>query len=97
MTSPPVNLVGAALDEWNRITTDRAWTPSQLASLAGYCAAYGRWSDAETWLADPAHGPVLTIHDDKGNIKSHGAAPQLLIAERSLKEMGRLARLLRLR
>jgi hypothetical protein len=64
-------------------------------NLAAWCAAYGRWYDAEEWLSDPGHGAVLTIRDDKGNVKSHGPAPQVAIAERSVKEMARLAKMLR--
>lgn len=94
---PPVVLVGEALAEWNRRINDRAWPPSARMNLAAYCAAFGRWHDAEQWLADPDHGPVVTIRDDKGNIKSHGPAPQLAIAERSIKEMARIAKLIRLR
>lgn len=62
-----------------------------VTNLAAYCAAYGRWVRAEQWLADPEHGPVVTIRDDKGNVKSHGPAPQLRIAEQASKEMSRLA------
>jgi len=53
-------------------------------------------ADAETWLNDPEHGPVVTIRDDKGNVRSHGPAPQLAIAEQSAKEAVRLAKSLRL-
>ena len=38
----------------------------------------------------------MTISDDKGNVRSHGPAPQLQIAERAAKEMARLDKQLRL-
>jgi len=80
---------------WARLAT-AAVPVAKLQQLAEYCAAYGRWVAAEEWLAEPGHGPVMTIRDDKGNIKSHGPAPHLAIVERSAKEMARLAPGLRL-
>lgn len=96
-TDPPVPLVGAALGRWAELRAAAKWSPAELDDLAAYCAAYGRWHDAETWLADPSHGSVVTIRDDKGNIKSHAPAPQVAVAERASKEMARLGKALRLR
>jgi phage terminase small subunit len=93
---PPVPLAGAALAKWAELAPQLAarphFRPAKMTDLAAYCAAFGRWHDAEEFLADPEHGPVLTIRDDKGNIKSHGPAPQLAIAERAAKELARLAK-----
>lgn len=93
---PPVPLHGVALARWREMIGAADWKPGEMATLAAYCAAFGRWADAEAWLSDPEHGPVVTIRDDKGNIKSHAPAPQLAIGERAAKEMGRLAKDLRL-
>lgn len=97
---PPAPLAGAALDRWTALAPTVAarpnTRPSTMTQLAAYCAAFGRWHDAEAWLADPEHGPVITIRDDKGNVRSHGPAPQVAIAERSAKEMARLAKELKL-
>ena len=93
---PPVPLRGAALKRWRELVGAADWRTGELATLAAYCAAHGRWAEAEEWLADPEHGAVVTIRDDKGNIKSHGPAPQLAIGERAAKEMARLAKELRL-
>lgn len=95
-TDPPVPFGATAAAKWAELIDTREWRGGQLAALAAYCAAHGRWVDAETWLNDPDHGPVVTIRDDKGNVRSHGPAPQLAIAERSAKEVVRLAKLLRL-
>lgn len=98
--APSISLQGASLAKWTElepiISARPALKPTTIAALEAYCAAYGRWHTAEQFLADPAHGPVVTIRDDKGNIRSHGPAPQLAIAERAQKEMTRLARMLRI-
>lgn len=93
---PPIPLSGTGLARWRELTADRPWKSRELVTLAAYCAVYGRWVSAEEWLADPAHGPVVTIRNDKGEIKSHGPAPQLAIAERCGKEVARLACVLKL-
>lgn len=93
MTDPPFGMGATASARWAELVGLR-WKAGELADLAAYCAAYGRWVDAEAFIA--AYGPVMTISDDKGNVKSHGPSPQLLIAERSAKEMGRIAKELRL-
>ena len=70
--------------------------PFELDMVAAYCVAYARFIAAERWLRDPENDCVMTIVDDKGNIKSHGVVPQVGLSERSAKEMARLAKLLRL-
>lgn len=81
------------MNKWNEICSGNGiWSGADIINLTAYCAAFGRWHDAEEWLSDPAHGPVVTIRDDKGNIKTHGPAPQLGIAEKAQKEMIRLAK-----
>lgn len=94
--SPPEWLAGAALAKWNELLSRKRFRPNQADNLAAYCAAYGRWADAEAWLANPNNGPVMTIYDDKQEIRSHGIAPQVLVAERAGKEMARLGKVLEL-
>lgn len=100
MTEPSIELSGAARVKWDALAPVVEARPRRKATdlddLAAYCAAFGRWAAAEEWLSDPSRGAVLTIRDDKGNVKSHGVAPQVLLAERSAKEMARLAKALRL-
>ncbi len=96
---PSIELTGTARAQWDTLAPILTARPkiraTDLDMLAAYCVAYGRWADAESFLSTPGHA-VLTIRDDKGNIKSHGPAPQLVISERASKEMARLARLLRI-
>lgn len=94
--TPPEWLTGTALAKWDELTKRKRFRPAQADSLAAYCAAFGRWADAEKWLADPNNGPVMTIYDDKQAIRSHGIAPQVLIGERAAKELTRLAKILEL-
>jgi hypothetical protein len=99
-TKPSIDLVGDALGKWvelypRMVTRHKDRAGVMVPILTAYCAAFGRWKAAEEFLADPAHGPVVTIRDDKGNIKTHGPAPQLTIAERSAREMSRLLDILR--
>lgn len=63
--------------------------------LVAYCVAYQRWIETEEWLSQQS-SLVATIRDDKGNIKSHGPAPQLKIAADACKEMTRLGKILNL-
>lgn len=61
--------------------------------LAAYCANFSRWMDAEEWLVagGDVDRTVITIWDEKGNIKSHGPSPQMKISEKAVREMQRLA------
>ena len=98
--SSPEFLRGPGLLKWETITAildaRRLASPVVLDAVAAYCVAYGRWAAAETWLNDPKHGPVITIKDDKGNIKSHGPSPYITISERAGKEMSRIAETVKL-
>lgn len=94
-TPPPTFLTWHAADKWREIVRDHD-DIDDLDALAAYCATYGRWRAAEEWLADPGpgHGAVVTICDDKGNVKSHAPAPQIAIAVQAAREMGRLRKAL---
>lgn len=45
----PDHLSDIARAEWNRVSVEQkdTLTPSDAPALAAYCAAYGRWADAE--------------------------------------------------
>lgn len=95
MIEAPEFLVGAARGKWAQLVATGAYDDGDGDALAAYSAAYGRWVAAEDWLAAPSNGPVVTVRDDKGNVRIHGVAPQLAVAERALREMGRLGKALR--
>lgn len=63
-------------------------------ALTAYCANYARWMGAEQWLSTPGNGTVVTIKDDKGNIKSHAPVPQLKVSADAAKEMARIMKAL---
>lgn len=92
MTSVPEVLNQDGSAKWGEIMERFAGKkrgPNMDLVLA-YCTAYQRWMEAERFVAE--HGTVITIRDDKGIIKSHGATPQLRIAESSCKEMTRIGK-----
>ncbi len=91
--SPPTMLDARAAEKWRKIVASGRHIRN-LDVLQAYCVAYSRWIEMEEWLANPEHGLIATIRDDKGNVKSHGPAPQLAISERSSKEMTRLGKAL---
>lgn len=94
--APPAFLTGDARAKWDELVARADWKPGELDTLAAYCAAFGRWIAAERWLAEPGHGPVVTIKDDKGNVRSHTTAPEVAVGERAAREMSRLGALLKL-
>jgi phage terminase small subunit len=92
---PPDFLDAVAFAKWNELSARIPFVANELDSLAAYCAAYSRWRGAEEQiLADG--GPILTVIDDKGNVKSCAVSPRVLLAERSQKEMARLGKILKL-
>lgn len=97
---PPGILRGYGLTKWEELTKQhkRRLKTMNLDLLAAYCAAYGRWMEAEEWLAagDGVDRSVVTLWDDKGNIKSHGVSPQVKVSRDAVKEMQRLAAVLML-
>ena len=62
LPKPPVHLSDEALAEWERVALDLyhagVLTDFDRAALAGYCQAYGRWTQAET---DSNGSPRATI------------------------------------
>jgi P27 family predicted phage terminase small subunit len=84
----PDHLDGEARAEWGRITPLLAamgiLSEVDRAALAGYCAAYGRWVEAERQVRK--YGTIVTSPDKGFPMKS----PYLCIAESSLDQMRRL-------
>jgi len=82
---PPAHLSKEGLAEWNRITPELhklgLISLIDMASLAAYCQAYGRWAVAETELN--ASGE-LTLTTMQGNIIQN---PLVGIANQSMEHM----------
>lgn len=85
-----------AQEKWRDMVAQCRFAPQDADNLAAYCAAFARFRSAEEWLRDPEHGYIMTIADDKGNVKTHGVVPQVMMSERAAKEMSRLAKTLHL-
>jgi phage terminase small subunit len=63
-------------------------TVQQLQTLEAYAVERARWLDAERHLQ--AHGEVLTLRTEKGDVKQVIEAPQVKIAARAQDRMLKL-------
>ncbi len=92
----PMHLGPLARQRWAELHSIKPFALAKHTTLAAYCAAWAKWVEAEQWIyADPENPrTIITITDDKGNVKSHGPAPQVKIAEASAREAVRLGRIL---
>ncbi len=88
LPEPPLDLGDDALAEWKRVTPRLLElglvTEVDLAPLAAYCQAYGRWVDAEAQLENEG----LTLTTSKGNVIQN---PLLGIANKARNDMVRFA------
>lgn len=86
----PSHLHGSARAEWMRIIVFleryKLITEIDTAALALYCAAYGRWQDAEAFLriaAEENGGDLFTINSPNGYPMQ---SPYLSIANRAMED-----------
>jgi P27 family predicted phage terminase small subunit len=88
MSTPtcPEHLGELARLEWNRIAAEHA--TADPTTLAAYCAAYGRWVDAEQKINE--FGVVIKT---KGSDKAQ-TNPYVAVAEQSLNTMHKFLSLL---
>ncbi len=81
---PPDHLSKLALIEWGRISSFLyklgLLSDIDMASLAAYCQSFGRWSEAETELAENG----LTIKTTNGNVIQN---PLVGIANQAMEHM----------
>jgi len=82
----PRSLSRRARQEWKRVTPelDRLGllTVVDRAALAGYCQSWADYCEAVEWMEK--NGRVMTVRDDKGNVRFTQAVPQFGIAVKSL-------------
>ncbi len=82
--SPPDHLSKNALIEWGRISNQLyqlgLLTEIDMASLAAYCQAFGRWAEAEEELNEKG----LTVETTNGNIIQN---PLVGIANQAMEHM----------
>ncbi len=87
MPTPPLHLAGSARREWRRIArilhACGLLTAVDRAALGMYCAAYGRWADAERKVQDLG---VVILSPNKFPIHS----PFLAVANKAMDQMIRL-------
>lgn len=91
----PEWLLPAARAEWNRLMPQLEalglLTGLDWAALAGYVQSFAHWRAAEQWMAQ--HGTVLTMRNDKGEVKFVQTVPQFGIAQKALEKMLRFGAL----
>jgi P27 family predicted phage terminase small subunit len=83
----PEHLSEFARAEWDRMISVEQITPADEPALAAYCAAYGRWKDAEVNIQK--HGTIL-----KNKAGNAVANPYISVAETSMGIMHKFLQLL---
>jgi P27 family predicted phage terminase small subunit len=64
-------------------------TAADQTPLAAYCACYAEWEKAQRFVQE--NGQVVTLRDDKGNVRSVIPAPEVGIAVRMLDKVRQFA------
>jgi|WetSurMetagenome_2_1015567.scaffolds.fasta_scaffold368415_2 P27 family predicted phage terminase small subunit len=54
-------------------------------ALAGYCAVYQRWREAEAWIRE--NGTTAVLRSDKGAVTKLMLAPEVSVAFQALREL----------
>ncbi|HEX3739432.1 MAG TPA: phage terminase small subunit P27 family [Terriglobales bacterium] len=83
----PDHLSQSARAEWNRMVSVEEITPEDAPALAAYCAAYGRWADAEEKIQEFG---VVIQNKSKNPIQN----PYVAVAQQSLSIMHKFLSLL---
>ena len=85
----PEWLSDTAKAEWLRVSpileSLGLLTAADQTAFAGYCACYAEWERAQRFITE--NGQVLTLRDDKGNVRSVIPAPEIGIAVRMLDKV----------
>jgi P27 family predicted phage terminase small subunit len=89
----PEHLSPAARIEWDYITTELeplgVLARLDKSVLAGYCSEFAAWAECETFIQE--NGAVMTLRDDKGNIKWVQECPQARLALKHLEKIRQFA------
>jgi P27 family predicted phage terminase small subunit len=89
----PDHLSPAAQAEWTFITAELeplgVLARLDKATLAGYCSEFAAWAECETFIQE--NGSVMTLRDDKGNIKWVQEVPQARLALKHLAMVHKFA------
>lgn len=89
---PPFELKPDARVRWDRLGLAGDLDDDALLAAASYAASYGRVVELERWLAE--NGTVVTIRDDKGNVRTHTKSPRVELLRTERKELDRHRRAL---
>ena len=88
---PPAWLDAAAVEKWQEVVPELQrlglLTVVDVTALASYCWCFSEFRRADAWIKE--NGRVMTLRDDKGNVKYRQQAPEVGIANKMLESMRR--------
>lgn len=70
----PGDLTADELEVWGLVADEVDSSPVAVELLRAWCASVVELRAAEAWVRE--HGTVLTLRDDKGNVRSMAQAPK---------------------
>lgn len=86
---PPAYLIPEAVDEWRRVLpllkAENRFAEIDRLALAAYCQCVGRYMRSDKWLTE--NGPVATVRNDKGEVKSSFIAPHFQVSLKLLDKI----------
>lgn len=85
----PRDLTDAEIEVWNLVADDIDNSPVAVELLRAWCATVVELRASEAWVRE--HGPVLTLRDDKGNVRSRGQDPRYVQVRALRADLVRLA------
>lgn len=71
---PPSDLSAEALAEWESVASSPDLLAADCELVRAWCSTVVELRAAEAWCAE--NGTVLTLRDDKGNVRSQVQAPK---------------------
>lgn len=86
---PPAYLIPEAVEEWRRVLPllkkENRFAEIDRLALAAYCQCVGRYLRVDKWLTE--NGPVATVRNDKGEVKSSFIAPHFSVSLKLLEKI----------
>lgn len=90
----PADLTAAEKKIWKAVAGEVDDSPVAAELLRAWCASVVELRAAEAWVRE--HGTVLTLRDDKGNVRSMAQAPKYVQVRALRADLLKLAEALKL-